>query len=191
MCKIVNRKVISLMVLWGLVLGVFLCIPVMSAHADTVAEDSGIATMQMNGIISPTVISVTMPTNISFEIEKNSSATNQVISPDIQITNNSTSPVNLIVTNNDVDMSQLTNIWWGIGTQPYSNTMSVGFTETTYTPSDFSGAVFLSRGVQNTKLTTIAAKATTHLFVVGRAGMQVPDSATFIVKPTIMVSKVS
>ena len=80
----------------------------------------------MVGTVEPTIMSVTMPTYVPFHISRSVQGDNKVISPRINIINNSSIPVSLDVVYTAVDLSRLPGAAWAIGPVVDSNQIAIG-----------------------------------------------------------------
>ena len=66
--------------------------------------------MEMIGTIEPTIFSVTMPTFVPFNISNSLSTQNKVISPRINVKNNSNVPVQIDVAYTYVNLDKMQNV---------------------------------------------------------------------------------
>lgn len=148
---------------------------------------SGGKSIQLRGHVEPTIISVTMPSYIPFDISKMVEGENKVVSPRIDVTNHSLVPVSVSVDYASVDLSRLPGVTWS-GTGVVNNTqIAVGFTEADAQPTTLYGANWLKRGEQNTSLLALNARDEGTLYLVGAIGVDVPENRTFTVTPTLVV----
>lgn len=146
--------------------------------------------IQLVGHVSPTIISVTMPSHIPFDISAGVGQENKVVSPKITIENHSVVPVNVSVDNTIVDTSTLNGrVDWVVGANVGEYGLAVGFTEADTEPSGLGGARWLAKGNQNLRLLDLDAKGKGILWVVGAIGDSVPQDGTFTVTPTLVVKK--
>lgn len=63
--------------------------------------------VSMSGSVEPTILSVTLPTDIVFEIGKSNEGENKVLSPAVPVSNGSSQGVYIYAQNTQVDMSQM------------------------------------------------------------------------------------
>ena len=145
----------------------------------------------MVGEVKPTIMSVTMPTYVPFDISRSVQGENKVISPRITVTNNSSVPVSLDVVYTVVDLSKLQGTTWNYDGNVGDNQIAVGFqTETTseQAPTSLSGTRWLvDNTAQNTNIASMGALESETLYVVGTLGKAVPENNSFTVTPTFVV----
>lgn len=154
-----------------------------------ITTDSG-KQIRLVGHVSPTIISVTMPSRIPFDISAGVSRENQVVSPKITVENHSAVPVNVSVDYTEVDISKLGGtVEWKMQADVGDNGLAVGFARSETEPVNLNGAMWLADGEQNLKLLDLSANGQGTLFVVGAIGNAVPPNETFTVTPTLMVRK--
>lgn len=153
------------------------------------------AIIEMIGTIEPTIMSVTMPTFVPFHISNSISGQNKVLSPRIEMTNNSTVPVKINVTYAQVDLSELENTTWSDNGTVKENQIAIGFKEeTTFNeqPTDLNLAKWLSANKsQNSNILILDSNQKGAVYVVGTLGTKVSENSTFSVIPTLIVSKTS
>lgn len=153
------------------------------------------AIIEMIGTIEPTIMSVTMPTFVPFHISNSISGQNKVLSPRIEMTNNSTVPVKINVTYAQVDLSELENTTWSDNGTVKDNQIAIGFKEeTTFNeqPTDLNLAKWLSANKsQNSNILILDSNQKGAVYVVGTLGTKVSENSTFSVIPTLIVSKTS
>lgn len=84
------------------------------AFADQGTTGSAVVTVSgpgvevvMQGNVQPTILSVTMPSNIMFDIGKSVEGENKVLSPAVRIQNNSDVPISVYAAKTQVDLSSL------------------------------------------------------------------------------------
>lgn len=146
--------------------------------------------IQLVGHVSPTIISVTMPSRIPFDISAGVSRENQVVSPKITVENHSAVPVNVSVDHTEVDISKLGGtVEWKMQADVGDNGLAVGFAKSETEPGNLNGAMWLANGEQNLRLLDLNANGQGTLFVVGAIGNAVPQNGTFTVTPTLVVQK--
>lgn len=146
--------------------------------------------IQLVGHVSPTIISVTMPSRIPFDISAGVTRQNQVVSPEITIENHSAVPVNILVDHTEVDTSKLNGeVEWKTQADVGEKGLAVGLKKSTKEPSTLDNAKWLANGEQNLELLNLGANAKDTLFVVGAIGPSVPQDGTFTVTPTLVVKK--
>ena len=85
-----------------------------AAFADTFTTGSAVVPISgggiqvdMSGSVTPTILSVTLPANIVFEIGKSNEGENKVLSPRVPVSNGSSQGVYIYAQNTQVDMSQM------------------------------------------------------------------------------------
>lgn len=192
--KKIHGKAIALILSLAFVIG---CLPAVSASAASYSDsgativDSGGTLIGMAGTTQNTILSVTMPSYIPFELSRNISMENKAVSPRIDITNNSEIPVEVYVSDVDCDFSQIP--YCCLDTDPEwvsqsSYELAVGFQVQQTAPSTFRNAKWFHEGIQHMTLTTISAKDTQSMYVVAALGTQVPDGRSFTLIPTVVVS---
>lgn len=159
------------------------------------ASGESSALIEMIGTIEPTIMSVTMPTFVPFHISNSISGQNKVLSPRIEMTNNSTVPVKINVTYAQVDLSELKNTTWSDNGTVKENQIAIGFKEeTTFNeqPTELSSAKWLSSNkAQNSNILILDSNQKGAVYVVGTLGTKVSENSTFSVIPTLIVSKTS
>jgi len=155
----------------------------------------GSGQMEMIGTIEPTILSVTMPSFVPFNISNSLSTQNKVISPRINMKNNSNVPIKIDVAYTDVNISELKNTNWSNDGAVKANEIAIGLKQedTANTmPESLSGAKWLHQNEQqNMNVLILDANQEGALYVVGAMGQEVSESATFNVTPTFVVSKTS
>lgn len=190
--KKINVKAISLILSIAFVVG---CLPGIAANADSY-KDSGVTIVdsdgtqiEMAGQVKQTILSVTMPSYIPFEVSKNISSENKAVSPKIEITNNSEVPIKVYVSNVDCDFSQLPYCCLRDDPRFMSQyDMCIGFEMAENEPTSTRNGCWMRKGEQNTMLATINPKDTQPMYVVAVVGSDVPDGRSFTMIPTIVVS---
>ena len=83
--------------------------------------------MEMIGTIEPTIFSVTMPTFVPFNISNSLSTQNKVISPRINVKNNSNVPVQIDVAYTYVNLDKMQNVQWSNTGTVDANEIAIGF----------------------------------------------------------------
>lgn len=143
----------------------------------------------MVGEIAPHIMSVTMPTYIGFDVSASVQGANKVVSPRINIINNSNIPVSVNVTYTRVDLSQVNGATWtNNGDSVRSNEIAIGFQEELVeneSPVSLDRTKWLSSGRQNTNVTTLSPYGNSYLYVVGNLGSSVNDGIITVV-PTLV-----
>ena len=86
----------------------------------------GSGQIEMVGTIEPTILSVTMPTFVPFNISSSLSTQNKVISPRIRMKNNSNIPVRVDVSYTKVDLGKLNNVAWSNTGTVNDNQIAIG-----------------------------------------------------------------
>ena len=155
----------------------------------------GSGQVEMVGTIEPTILSVTMPTFVPFNISNSLSTQNKVISPRINMKNNSNIPVRIDVTYTKVDLSKLNNVEWSNTGTVSGNQIAIGLKEEeadNEMPTDLSRARWLKANQkQDMNVLILNSNQEGALYVVGTLGQEVSDTGTFNVTPTFVVSKTS
>ena len=139
--------------------------------------------MEMVGTIEPTILSVTMPSFVPFNISNSLQSQNKVISPRINVKNNSNIPV------------QLENVSWSNNGTVNANQIAIGLKQEEIEnemPEDLVHAKWLKENQkQDTNIMVLDASQKGAMYVVGTLGAKVSENATFNVTPTFVVSKTS
>lgn len=148
----------------------------------------------MVGEIEPAIMSVTLPTYIPFTISNAQETENKVISPRIEVKNNSSVPVEIKVNYTSVNLYNIPSIQWSNDGEVGNNGISIGFKSETnkyVTPSTLANAKWLAANeYQNLKLLSLDAHETNALYVVGALGSKVNEPySSFIVTPTLVVER--
>ena len=155
----------------------------------------GSGQMEMVGNIEPTILSVTMPTFVPFNISNSLSTQNKVISPRIKMKNNSNIPVRIDVAYTKVDLSKLKNVSWSDTGTVNANQIAIGLKQEEALdemPTSLSQTRWLkSNQQQDMNVLMLGANQEDALYVVGTLGQNVSDSGTFNVTPTFVVGQVS
>ena len=151
--------------------------------------------MEMVGTIEPTILSVTMPSFVPFNISNSLQSQNKVISPRINVKNNSNIPVQIDVIYTKVDLSKLENVSWSNNGTVNANQIAIGLKQEEIEnemPEDLVHAKWLKENQkQDTNIMVLDASQKGAMYVVGTLGAKVSENATFNVTPTIVVSKTS
>ena len=155
----------------------------------------GSGQIEMVGTIEPTILSVTMPTNVPFNISNTISTQNKVISPRINVKNNSNVPVQIDVVRTDINISNLRNTTWSSNGSVGSNQIAIGLKQEETKdemPTTLSNARWLKQ-YQSSPMNVMILNSNQEgaMYVVGTLGENVSESATFNVTPTFVVSKTS
>lgn len=150
--------------------------------------------MEMVGTVEPTILSVTIPSYVPFNLSNGVAAENKVISPRMKFTNNSNVPVELMIYNTQVDVNKLSQngIGWSDNGQVYSNEISIGLKQEekfNQMPENLLNTRWLAanKGL-NMRILTLDAKTDEYMYVVGAMGSLVPGSTSFNVTPIFYVS---
>lgn len=155
----------------------------------------GSGQIEMVGTIEPTILSVTMPTFVPFNISNSLATQNKVISPRIQMKNNSNIPVRVDVSYTRVDLSKLNHVEWSNNGTVADNQIAIGLKQEenkNEMPTSLSQARWLKANqTQNMNVLILNANQEGALYVVGALGQNVSDNGTFNVTPTFVVSKTS
>lgn len=151
--------------------------------------------MEMVGTIEPTILSVTMPSFVPFNISNSLSTQNKVVSPRINVSNNSNVPIQVDVAYTSVDMSKMKNTTWSDNGVVDDNQIAIGFKQEeklNEMPEELSHARWLAANKrQDMNVLILDANQEGAMYVVGTLGSLVSESATFNVTPTFVVSKTS
>ncbi len=155
----------------------------------------GSGQIEMVGTIEPTILSVTMPTFVPFNISNSISTQNKVISPRINVKNNSNVPVQIDVVRTDINISNLRNTTWSSNGSVGSNQIAIGLKQEETKdemPTTLSNARWLKQ-YQSSPMNVMILNSNQEgaMYVVGTLGENVSESATFNVTPTFVVSKTS
>ncbi len=155
----------------------------------------GSGQMEMIGTIEPTILSVTMPTFVPFNISNSLTTQNKVISPRIRMKNNSNIPVRVDVAYTKVDLSKLNHVEWSNTGTVNDNQIAIGLKQEETKdemPTSLAQARWLKANVsQDMNVLILNANQEDALYVVGTLGQNVSDSGTFNVTPTFVVSRTS
>lgn len=155
----------------------------------------GSGQMEMIGTIEPTILSVTMPTFVPFNLSSSLSTQNKVISPRINVKNNSNVPVQVDVAYTDVNLDNMPGIGWSNDGSVGPNDIAIGLKKESVKdemPKDLAQARWLKYNEkQNMNVLILDANQEDAMYVVGTLGQNVSASATFNVTPTFVVSKTS
>ncbi|MCX4270193.1 MAG: hypothetical protein OSJ62_16270 [Lachnospiraceae bacterium] len=155
----------------------------------------GSGQMEMVGTIEPSILSVTMPSFVPFNISNSLSTQNKVVSPRINVKNNSNIPVQVDVVYANVDISKLKNTEWSDTGSVAANQIAIGLKQEETKdemPTTLAHARWLKANVkQDMNVMILDANQEGAMYVVGTLGQNVSESATFNVTPTFVVSKTS
>lgn len=147
--------------------------------------------VQMVGTIEPTIMSVTIPSYVPFNLVRSLDGENKVISPRITIVNKSRVPVALDVVYTNVDLSKLGGTTWSNGVHIGDNQIGIGFQQELtpdVAPTNLDNTMWLqTNSNQQIRLMDLAAAQSGSMYVVGGIGINVPESNTFSVTPTFVV----
>ncbi|MCI9083231.1 MAG: hypothetical protein HFI70_13305 [Lachnospiraceae bacterium] len=155
----------------------------------------GSGQMEMVGTVEPTILSVTMPTFVPFNISSSLSTQNKVISPRINMKNNSNVPVRIDVTYTKVDLSKLKNVTWSDTGTVGADQIAIGLKQEetkNEMPKTLAQARWLKANQkQDMNVLILDSNQEGALYVVGTMGDGVSDNGTFNVTPTFVVSRTS
>ena len=155
----------------------------------------GSGQVEMVGTIEPTILSVTMPSFVPFNISNSLSTQNKVISPRINVKNNSNVPVQVDVASTKVDTSKLKNTTWSNTGAVNDNQIAIGLKQedTPNTmPTDLANTRWLKDNqTEEMNVMVLNSNQEGAMYVVGTLGQKVSESATFNVTPTFVVSQTS
>lgn len=145
----------------------------------------------MVGTVEPTIMSVTMPTYVPFHISRSVEGENKVISPRINIVNNSSIPVSLDVVYTAVDLSRLPGTAWTTGPNVASNQIAIGLQPESLAnqmPTTLEQTRWLLENTaQNVNIISLSAYDSSAIYVVGALGSSVSENESFTVTPTFVV----
>lgn len=142
--------------------------------------------VELRGNVVPTILSVTMPSYIPFDISRSLSTENKVVSPRITVQNNSTAPVTIYVDNTKIDLSEMPYVSWNTNQYCYGSQIAIGLVESYTEPSQLYNVKWLQNGKQNTNLTLVYPYASSTLYVAGALGEGVPENKGFSVVATLV-----
>lgn len=155
----------------------------------------GSGQVEMVGTIEPTILSVTMPSFVPFNISNSLSTQNKVISPRINVKNNSNVPVQIDVAETNIDISKLKNTSWSDTGAVNSNQIAIGLKKEetpNEMPETLSNARWLKQNqTDHMNVLILDSNQEGAMYVVGTLGDKVSESATFNVTPTFVVSRTS
>ena len=155
----------------------------------------GSGQVEMVGTIEPTILSVTMPSFVPFNISNSLSTQNKVISPRINVKNNSNVPVQVDVASTKVDISKLKNTTWSNTGAVNDNQIAIGLKQedTPNTmPTDLANTRWLKDNqTEEMNVMVLNSNQEGAMYVVGTLGQKVSESATFNVTLTFVVSQTS
>ncbi len=183
----------------SLVLAASMLFPNVSYAADASSTRDipvgGSGQMEMVGTVEPTILSVTMPTFVPFNISSSLSTQNKVISPRINMKNNSNVPVRVDVTYTKVDLSKLNNVSWSDTGTVGPDQIAIGLKQEetkNEMPKTLTQARWLKANQkQDMNVLILDSNQEGALYVVGTMGDGVSDNGTFNVTPTFVVSRTS
>ena len=166
-----------------------LAIPAIGNVEDIPVGSSGIE-VEMQGQLAPSIISLTMPTSIYFDMNSQLEGENKVLSPAITIDNNSYADVTISVINTTVDLSNLDNVTWGNGGVTADNEIAIGLSVTPTAPTDLNSTQWLRSNDLNNPMTLCLIDSFTDeiFYVAGNLGSSVNSSSTFTVSTTFIAS---
>lgn len=155
----------------------------------------GSGQMEMVGTIEPTILSVTMPTFVPFNISSSITYQNKVVSPRINVKNNSNVPVQIDVAYTKVNLSKIKDAQWSNTGTVKENQIAIGLKQEEIEnemPETLAHAKWLKANVaQDTNVMILDANQKGAMYVVGTLGQKVSENATFNVTPTFVVSRTS
>lgn len=155
----------------------------------------GSGQMEMVGTIEPTILSVTMPSFVPFNISNSISVQNKVISPRINVKNNSNVPVQVDVIRTDINIRNLRNTSWSNDGSVSANEIAIGLKQEETKdemPTTLANARWLKQ-YQSSPMNVMVLNSNQEgaMYVVGTLGENVSESATFNVTPTFVVKRTS
>lgn len=155
----------------------------------------GSGQVEMVGTVEPTILTVTMPTFVPFNISNSLSTQNKVISPRINVKNNSNVPVQVDVASTRIDISKLKNTTWSNTGAVNAHQIAIGLKQEEVAnemPKDLANTRWLQQNqTDEMNVLILDANQDGALYVVGTLGQDVSESATFNVTPTFVVRKTS
>lgn len=189
--KKVLALILSLCVMIGMAAPVFAAV----GAYDTAFVDSGDVNInaengndvELRGNIVPTILSVTMPSYIPFDMSKTLPTENKVVSPRITVSNHSAAPVTVYVDNTKINLKEIPGAFWQTSRYTYDKGIAIGFTENAVASSLDDGLVkWLQDGKQHTDLTRVYPNSSSALYVAGSLGYSVPETGAFSVVATMV-----
>lgn len=149
--------------------------------------------IQMTGTIEPTILSVTMPSYIPFNISNSVPTVNKAISPRINIKNHSSIPVEIDIVQTYVDLSEMTKTTWSDTGLVSDNQIAIGFKkedQQNVMPSDLYNVRWLAANkAQAVNILNLDSNGEGAIYVVSAMGDMVTEQATFHVTPTFVVNR--
>lgn len=194
------KKYISIIVCFSMIISL-ICLPAYGDEAEIRSELNSRAlsgqnvpvgsssTMELDGIIKPMIMSVTVPSKVPF-VMTDTGKENKVISPRINIVNNSNVAVAIDVQGTYVDLSNIPNATWSNSGVVTASAIAVGFkaeASTNEPPVDLNQTRWLSNVSPVNDVLNIEAFGEKAMYVVGNYGPYVDRDSTFKVVPTIVV----
>lgn len=150
--------------------------------------------VEMVGTIEPTILSVTMPSFVPFNISNSVTTQNKVISPRINVKNNSNIPIEINVGYTEIDISKLSGTTWSDNGTVSDNQIAIGLKEEVtenVMPADLNSAHWLPKNqYKDINVMILDANKNGVMYVVGTMGSSVSESATFKVTPTFVVKRI-
>lgn len=149
----------------------------------------------MIGTIEPTIMSVTMPSTVPFHMSRSVQGENKVISPRINVTNNSSIPITLDVVQTKVDLSKLRGTTWSNGQYVGENQIAIGLqleAQENQQPTTFQQTKWLlEKPSKPINIMSLNAYENSAMYVVGALGNAVPEDDSFRVSPIFVVRRAS
>ena len=184
------KRRISAFLAFALIVGLF--VTAVGAATDYQSSDVTIGTsneVRMVGSIVPSIMSVTMPTYVPFDVSRNVQTENKVVSPRITMTNNSYVPVYVVAYDTVVDLSNLPGTSWATSRYVGANQVAIGFkneTQPNQMPENLDQTTWLNRYGYSGTVMSLDANEAGSMYVVGALGNSVPENKTFTVIPTLV-----
>ncbi len=154
--------------------------------------------MTMIGSVLPSIVSVTIPTTVPFDMSKNLSGENKAVSPVVPFRNNSASTLYVSIRQTTIDISKFPGTAWSDDGVVYENdnSIAVGFMRVTsdsaLRPTDIEDnkTTWLIKGAFSQGLVEIPKNSSKFTYVVGKIGKSVPETGgtNFTVVPTFVVT---
>lgn len=189
------KKILSLLISAGLAVSSLSFVSYASDYNTDIPIGQSGQAVQMIGSVKPTIMSVTMPTTVPFDISKSVNAANKVISPRIKIKNNSNVPVTVTIGDAKVDVTRLQGTTWSDnGEQITDSQIAIGLKNEEIVdtrPQEITGATWIKNGENNSEVMKIEATGEGYTYVVGAIGNNVPEDngSTFSVVPIFIVTQ--
>lgn len=175
---------------------VMLCVPATAAttsigYSQVEVPIGASSVMELQGYIQPTIMTVTMPSKVSFDVQKSISQENKVLSPRIVVQNNSTYPVNISMEHATVDISSLDGTIWSENGIIGDYSLAMGITkerQLNQAPETFQYTNWIVDGYHDKNIMQVDSHDQGAMYVVGGIGKYVPDNKSFKVAVRFVVT---